>query len=60
MVQDLSYKALFNAMTRRVHETDENHRLIEKKQKIDSIASNLREQGATAEQLQEVSSLPSA
>lgn len=56
MVQDLSYKALFNAMTRRFHETDENHRLIEKKQKIDSIASNLREQGATAEQLQEVSS----
>lgn len=54
MILDLSYKALYNAMTRRGHETSENHRLIEKKQKIDSIASTLQEQGATPEQLQEI------
>lgn len=54
MVLDFSYKALYNAMTRRANESDENRRLIEKKQRIDSIALNMTEQGASAEQLQEV------
>lgn len=54
MVQDFSYKALYNAITRRDHETSENQRLIEKKQRIDTIALNLRSTGASADQLQEV------
>ncbi|XP_034239902.1 DNA-directed RNA polymerase III subunit RPC3 [Thrips palmi] len=54
MVLDFSYKALYNAMTRRAHESDENRRLIEKKQRIDSIALNMTEQGATPDQLQEI------
>ncbi|KAE8750255.1 hypothetical protein FOCC_FOCC003063 [Frankliniella occidentalis] len=54
MILDLSYKALYNAMNRRDFETNENRRLIEKKNRIHSIALSLQAQGAPAEQLQEI------
>jgi hypothetical protein len=55
MVLEMCYKALYNALTRREHERSENRRMIEKQQRIESITLNMREQGATAEQLAEVS-----
>ena len=57
MVLEMCYKALYNAMTRREHERNENRRMIEKQQRIESITLNMREQGATPEQLAEVSYL---
>ncbi|KAJ1525724.1 hypothetical protein ONE63_008932 [Megalurothrips usitatus] len=54
MVLDFSYKALYNATTRRELESEENRRLIEKKNKVDSIAANMRLQGAAQEQLDEI------
>lgn len=41
-------------MVRREHEKNENRRLIEKQQRIASITQHMREQGASAEQLAEV------
>jgi hypothetical protein len=55
MVLEMCYKALYNAMIRREHERSENRRMIEKQQRIESITLSMREQGATAEQLVEVS-----
>jgi hypothetical protein len=55
MVLEMCYKALYNAMIRREHERSENRRMIEKQQRIESITLSMREQGATAEQLAEVS-----
>lgn len=55
MVLEMCYKALYNAMTRREHERSENRRMIEKQQRIELITLNMKEQGATSEQLAEVS-----
>jgi hypothetical protein len=44
-------------MTRREHERYENRRMIEKQQRIALITLNMKEQGATAEQLGEVSNI---
>lgn len=55
MVLEMCYKALYNAMVRREHERSENRRMVEKQQRIESITLTMREQGATAEQLAEVS-----
>ena len=57
MVLEMCYKALYNAMTRREHERYENRRMIEKQQRIALITMNMKEQGATAEQLAEVSNI---
>ncbi|GFG33248.1 hypothetical protein Cfor_04556 [Coptotermes formosanus] len=54
MVLEMCYKALYNAMTRREHERYENRRMIEKQQRIALITMNMKEQGATAEQLAEI------
>lgn len=54
MVLELSYKSLFNVMTRRNHDKWENKRIIDKKQRIDTIAMGMRSQGATEEQLLDV------
>ena len=54
MVLEMCYKTLYNAMTRREHERNENRRMIEKQQRIKSLTINMREQGATPEQLAEV------
>lgn len=55
MVLELCYKTLFNIMTRRNHDKFENKRIIDKKQRIDTIALSMRVQGATEEQLEDVS-----
>jgi DNA-directed RNA polymerase III subunit RPC3 len=55
MVLEMCYKALYNAMTRREHERNENRRMIEKQQRIELITRNMKEQGANSEQLAEVS-----
>jgi len=60
MVLEMCYKALYNAMTRREHERYENRRMIEKQQRIALITLNMKEQGATTEQLSEVSNIFSA
>jgi len=57
MVLEMCYKALYNAMTRREHEKYENRRMIEKQQRIALITMNMKEQGATTEQLAEVSNI---
>jgi len=57
MVLEMCCKALYNAMTRREHERYENRRMIEKQQRIALITLNMKEQGATAEQLGEVSNI---
>jgi len=57
MVLEMCYKALYNAMTRREHERYENRRMVEKQQRIALITMNMKEQGATAEQLAEVSNI---
>ena len=44
-------------MTRREHERYENRRMIEKQQRIALITVNMKEQGATGEQLAEVSNI---
>ena len=44
-------------MTRREHERYENRRMIEKQQRIALITMNMKEQGATVEQLAEVSNI---
>ncbi|KAJ9586990.1 hypothetical protein L9F63_019408 [Diploptera punctata] len=54
MVLEMYYKTLYNAMTRREHERNENRRMIEKQQRIESITLNMRVQGATPEQLAEI------
>lgn len=54
MVLELCYKAIFNVMTRRNHDRAENKRIIDKKQRIDTIALSMRLQGATPEQLADV------
>ncbi|XP_049835779.1 DNA-directed RNA polymerase III subunit RPC3-like isoform X1 [Schistocerca gregaria] len=54
MMLEVCYHATYNAMIRREHEKNENRRLIEKQQRIASITQNLREQGATPEQLAEI------
>jgi DNA-directed RNA polymerase III subunit RPC3 len=51
---EASYKGLFNALIRREHELGENKRLLDKQNRVQSILVNLREQGATEEQLAEV------
>lgn len=55
MVLEMCCKALYNAMTRREYERSENRRMIEKQQRIELITLNMKEQGATFEQLAEVS-----
>lgn len=54
MVLDTCYKAMFNSLTRRNHEKNENGRLIEKKERIETIAESMREQGTNEEEIQEL------
>ncbi|KAK7870294.1 hypothetical protein R5R35_011803 [Gryllus longicercus] len=54
---EICYKALTNSMVRRQHERDEHKRLIEKQQRIESLTANLREQGAPADQIDELEEL---
>ncbi|KAG5892446.1 hypothetical protein JTB14_009854 [Gonioctena quinquepunctata] len=54
MTLELCYKTLFNVMTRRNHERDMNKRIIDKKQRVDTIAMGMRAQGASEEQLADI------
>lgn len=56
MVLELCYKALFNVMTRRNHEKLTNKRIIDKKHRVETITLGMRAQGASEEQLMDVSS----
>ncbi|XP_072386511.1 DNA-directed RNA polymerase III subunit RPC3 [Diabrotica undecimpunctata] len=54
MLLELCYKTLFNVMTRRNHEKITNKRIIDKKQRVETIALGMRAQGAAEEQLTEI------
>lgn len=51
----MCYKTLFNHITRRNHERQLNKRIIDKKQRVDTILMGMRAQGAAEEQLADVS-----
>lgn len=55
MVLELCYKALFNVMTRRNNDRLVNKRIIDKKERVDTIALGMRLQGADEGQLADVS-----
>lgn len=57
MVLELCYKTLFNMMTRRNHDRFINKRIIDKKERVDTIALGMRVQGAAEEQLTDVCKL---
>lgn len=48
------YQALYNIITRRDHESTNNKRLIEKQLRVQILSANLREHGATEQQLADV------
>ncbi|XP_071447554.1 DNA-directed RNA polymerase III subunit RPC3 isoform X2 [Hetaerina americana] len=54
MTLEMCFKALFNASVRRRSKRSDNKRLIEKQQRIESIALNLKERGASEDQLTEI------
>ena len=56
-VLEMCYKSLFNLMTRRNHFRHLNKGIIHKKQRIDTILLSMRTQGASEDQLQDVSVL---
>lgn len=51
------YHALYNIMQRREHEATTNKRMIDKQLRMQTLTSNLKEHGATEEQLAEVDTL---
>lgn len=53
-IMQICYKSLFNIMTRRSYFKYQNKRIIDKKQRIDTILLSMRSQGASEEQLQDV------
>ncbi|XP_018336281.2 DNA-directed RNA polymerase III subunit RPC3 isoform X2 [Agrilus planipennis] len=54
MVLELCYKSLYNVMTRRLSEKNVNKRIIDKKQRVDTIMLGMKVQGATEEQLADI------
>lgn len=54
MLLDMSYKALFNAISRSTYEKRDNKRLIDKSQKLDSIVEAMKERGESEEYIAEV------
>ncbi|XP_046394930.1 DNA-directed RNA polymerase III subunit RPC3 [Ischnura elegans] len=54
MTLEMCYKALYNALERRRAKKSDNKRLIEKQQRIESIALSLKERGASEDQLAEI------
>lgn len=54
MILELCYKTLFNIMTRKNYEKQLNKRIIDKKQRVDTIAMGMRAQGASEDQLADV------
>lgn len=58
MLLELCYKTLFNIMTRKSHERVVHKRIIDKKQRVDTILLGMKAQGASEEQLADVSYFP--
>ncbi|MEQ2215076.1 DNA-directed RNA polymerase III subunit RPC3 [Xenoophorus captivus] len=54
------YKTVANLIERRLFETKENKRLLEKSQRIEAILASLQASGAEPEQLSEVEEMISA
>ncbi|RZB38677.1 DNA-directed RNA polymerase III subunit RPC3 [Asbolus verrucosus] len=54
MILELCYKTLFNIMTRKNHERFVHKRIIDKKQRVDTIIMGMRAQGAAEEQLADI------
>lgn len=54
MVLDLCYKTMYNMLTRKFHEHEFNKRIIDKKQKVDTLLLTVKSQGAPNEQLADV------
>jgi DNA-directed RNA polymerase III subunit RPC3 len=54
MILELCYKTLFNIMTRKNHERLVHKRIIDKKQRVDTIIMGMRAQGAAEEQLSDI------
>ncbi|KAI0217131.1 DNA-directed RNA polymerase III subunit RPC3 [Lamellibrachia satsuma] len=54
MLIEQSYKAMFNLIMRREHETKENKRLLDKQQRVEAIAASLEQSGADPSQRAEV------
>lgn len=51
------YHALYNIMQRRDHEVTSNRRMIDKQLRMQTLTSNLKEHGATEEQLAEIAEM---
>ncbi|XP_011160696.2 DNA-directed RNA polymerase III subunit RPC3 isoform X2 [Solenopsis invicta] len=51
------YQALYNIITRRDHESTNNKRLIEKQLRVQILSANLREHGATEQQLADIAEM---
>ncbi|XP_066603137.1 DNA-directed RNA polymerase III subunit RPC3 isoform X2 [Prorops nasuta] len=51
------YHALYNIVQRREHESTSNRRMIDKQLRMQTLASNLKEHGATEEQLAEIAEI---
>ncbi|XP_011694091.1 PREDICTED: DNA-directed RNA polymerase III subunit RPC3 [Wasmannia auropunctata] len=51
------YQALYNIMTRREHESASNKRMIEKQLRVQILSANLKEHGATEQQLADIAEM---
>lgn len=56
MLLEMCYKTLYNHISRRNFERQQNKRIIDKKHRVDTILMGMRAQGAAEEQLSDVSS----
>lgn len=54
-VLEASYKGLFNAMVRQIHELTDNKRLLEKHARMETLLESLREEGLPEDELAYVS-----
>lgn len=54
MLLETCYKALFNAITRSIHDKEMNKRLIEKSQRLESIVEAMKDRGESEEYISEI------
>ncbi|EAA08103.3 DNA-directed RNA polymerase III subunit RPC3 [Anopheles merus] len=54
MLLELSYKALYNSITRLTHDKTVNKRLIEKSQRLESIVETMKERGESEAYINEI------
>ncbi|XP_060109041.1 DNA-directed RNA polymerase III subunit RPC3 [Heteronotia binoei] len=60
MLLDRCYKSVANLIERRLHETKENRRLLEKSQRVEAILASMQATGAEEAQLQEIEEMITA